>query len=89
MAIKTKRNLCTTAEAAQVFGVSMCRVRQMWGAGELWSELLGDRARVFDRDEVERKAAELSERRAGGHVRGPSPGGFKRDKPGKTRKKRA
>ena len=88
MAISTRRNLCTTAEAAQVLGVTMCRLRQLSKAGDLWSERIGDRARVYDRDQVEKRAEELAALRAGGHVRGPAPGGFKRDKPGKAKPNR-
>ena len=88
MAIQSRRNLCTTAEAARVLGVTMCRLRQLANAGDLWSEKVGDRARLYDRDQVEKRAEELAALRAGGHVRGPAPGGFKRDKPGKAKTKR-
>lgn len=95
-AITTRRTLCTTADAASILGVTMCRVRQLAKAGALWSELIGPYVRVFDRDEVTRRARVLDIDRALGHVRGPAPGGFKRDRsnraakarPGKTRTRR-
>jgi len=87
MAIQTRRNLCTTAEAAEILGVSMCRARQLALSGDLWAEKVGERARLYDRDQVEARAQELATLREGGHVRGPAPGGFKRDRPGKTKPK--
>lgn len=48
-----------TREAADIFGCSMGRIRQLALANELWSDHLHDRALVFDKGEVERKAKEL------------------------------
>lgn len=88
MAIHTQRTLCTTAEAAEILGCTMCRLRQLADSGDLWSEVIGARARVFDRDQVKKRAKELDLARAAGHVRGPAPGGFKRDRPGKSKPRR-
>ena len=85
MSIQTRRNLCSTAEAAEILGVSMGRVRQLSNAGDLWTVKMSGRFHMFDRDQVAKRAQELEVLRAGGHVRGPAPGGFKRDKPGKTK----
>jgi hypothetical protein len=81
MPLKTNRELCTTSDAARVFGVTMGRIRQMALSGELWSANLGDHCLVFDHAEVQRKAAQRAADRAAGKVRGPKPGGFKKDRP--------
>jgi hypothetical protein len=81
MGLRTTRTLITTQAAAKIFGVSMGRIRQMALAGTLWHELLGEHCLVFDRDEVTQKAEALAAARAAGHVRGPQPGGFKKDRP--------
>lgn len=56
MALKSDRRLCSTREAAEIFGCTMGRIRQLARAGELWSDLIHDRALVLDLDEVRRKA---------------------------------
>jgi len=56
MPLKTDRRLCSTREAADIFGCTMGRIRQLARAGELWSDLLHDRALVYDLDEVRKKA---------------------------------
>ena len=80
MGLKTTRTLITTQTAAKIFGVTMGRVRQMALSGKLWHELMGEHCLVFDRDEVTKKAEELAAARAAGHVRGPAPGGFKKER---------
>lgn len=72
-AITTRRTLCTTADAASILGVTMCRVRQLAKAGAPWSELIGPYVRVFDRDEVTRRARVLDIDRARARSR-PGPG---------------
>ena len=86
-AIKTNRRLCSTREAAQALGVTMGRVRQMLLAGTIWSAKISDKATVCDADEIERIAKQRAKARAGGHMTGPPPGGFKADRPGVRRKK--
>lgn len=89
MAIKTRRTLCTTRDAAETFGVTMARVRQMAEAGQIWCERLG-KSLVYDYDEVQQKAAAIKAARDAGHVRGPAPGGFKADFPAShVRKKKS
>lgn len=80
MAFKSRRTLCTTRDAAQAFGVTMARIRQMASAGQLWCDRIGDTL-VYDADEVHAKATALQEARAAGHVRGPAPKGFQPDAP--------
>lgn len=86
--MRTTRDLITTSDVARIFGVTMARVRAMARNGVLWHEKLGAHVIVFDRVECEAKAADLAARRAAGKVRGPAPGGFKADPPGKRRKGR-
>lgn len=85
MVMRTTRDLCTTSDVARIFGVTMARVRAMARDGVLWHEKLGAHVIVFDRREAEDKAADLAARRAAGKVRGPAPGGFKADPPGRRR----
>lgn len=56
MPLKPDRNLCSTREAAEIYGCTMGRIRQLALAGELWCGHLHDRALVYDLDEVKRKA---------------------------------
>jgi len=56
VALQAGRTLISTREAADIFGCTMGRIRQMALAKELWSELLHARALVFDREEVRKKA---------------------------------
>lgn len=79
--LKTNRELCTTSDAAKAFGVTMGRIRQMALAGDLWYTSMGDHCLVFDHREVQEKAAKRAADRAAGKVRGPKPGGFKKDRP--------
>lgn len=53
---KPGRVYVTTREAADIFGCSMGRIRQLALAGELWCGHLHGRALVYDKAEVERKA---------------------------------
>ena len=48
----------STREAADMFGCTMGRIRQLALAGDLWCDHLHDRALVYDMDEVKRKAKE-------------------------------
>ena len=92
MAVQTKRPLIGTREAAEILGVSQCRVRQLTLAGpngeppQLWSEHIGQRSIVVDQRQVEKLRDVMAERRAQGKVRGPQPGGFKPDRPGIAKK---
>lgn len=48
-----------TREAADIFGCSMGRIRQLALAGDLWCGHLHDRALVYDKAEVEKKAKQV------------------------------
>jgi hypothetical protein len=87
MSIKTRRELCTTSDAARIFGVTMGRIRQMARKGELWNTLMGEHCLVFDLDEVRERASALHAAREAGHVRGPKPKGFQKDPPGNRKRK--
>lgn len=81
MPISTTRLLCTTQDVARIFDVTMGRVRQMALAGELWHDHIGAHCLVFDLEEVHCLAAARAKARAEGRVRGPKPGGFKKERP--------
>ena len=49
----------TTREAADIFGCSMGRIRQLALAGDLWCGHVHGRALVYDKDEVEKKAKQV------------------------------
>jgi len=53
-----KKTYISTREAADLFGCTMGRIRQLALAGDLWCGHLHDRALVYDMDEVKRKAKE-------------------------------
>jgi hypothetical protein len=56
---KPGRTYINTREAADIFGCSMGRIRQLALAGDLWCGHLHDRALVYDKDEVEKKAKQI------------------------------
>jgi hypothetical protein len=53
-----KKTYISTREAADLYGCTMGRIRQLALAGDLWCGHLHDRALVYDLDEVKRKAKE-------------------------------
>jgi hypothetical protein len=69
------RKLCSCREAADILGVTPGRVRQLAGAGEIWSEHLTPTAVVLDRNQITRIARERAKRRAQGPVMGRPPVG--------------
>ena len=87
MGIKTQRSLISTAQAAEILGVTQGRVRQMVLPGPhgeqpiLWSEHLGQKILVVDEAEVKKHAKKMQRLRDQGQVRGQAPGGFKKDRP--------
>ena len=56
MTLKTTRTLCSTKEAAKIYGCTMGRIRQMARAGDIWSQHLTERALVLDLEEIKTKA---------------------------------
>ncbi len=95
MPIKTSRSLISTQQAAQILGVSQGRVRQLVLPGPhgeppvLWSQHLGQKILVVDEAEVKRYGKKMERLRAEGKVRGAAPQGYKPDRPGEYRRKRA
>lgn len=80
MAIEpTKRRLVLTREAAEIYGCTMGRLRQMARAGTVWSEKAGPRALAFDANELERLSKARDKARGKGKLRGTPPGGFSPD----------
>jgi len=53
---KPGQEFYNTKEAAEVFGCSMGRIRQLALAGDLWSDHVHGRALVYDKAEVDEKA---------------------------------
>ena len=56
MTLKTDRTLCSTKEAAKIYGCTMGRIRQLARAGAIWSQHLTERALVLDLQEIKEKA---------------------------------
>ena len=85
MATEIERELVGTAEAAEILGCTMGRVRQMCrqpeGGGEpqLWSSKFNNRALVLDLEQVKRLAKARQKARDAGISPGPAPGGFQPD----------
>ena len=88
MSIKTNRTLISTAEAAEILGVTQGRVRQLVLPGPqgqqpvLWFCYLGTKILCLDKSEVTAYGRDMQKRRDAGKVRGQAPGGYKRDRPG-------
>jgi hypothetical protein len=72
-----KRNLCGTAEAAELYGCSQRHIRTMADRGEIWSEKVSERVLLVDADEIERLAREKGELRKAGKLCGRRPAGRK------------
>lgn len=72
-----KRNLCGTAEAAEIYGCSQRHIRLMADRQEIWSEKVSERVLLVDADEVERLARERDKLRAAGKLCGRRPSGRK------------
>jgi hypothetical protein len=75
----TKKRLVLTREAAEIYGCTMGRIRQMARAKTIWSEKVGARALAFDAAELERLAKARDKARGKGKLRGTAPGGFSPD----------
>jgi hypothetical protein len=68
-----KRNLCGTAEAAEIYG---CRVSHIRGMA-IRSQQISERTFVYDADEIRRLAAERDQLRQAGKLCGRRPSGRK------------
>ena len=69
-----KRNVCGTAEAAEIYGCSQEHVRMMVRKGQIWSEKIGPRALLVDADEIRKLAKEREQLRRAGKLCGRRPG---------------
>jgi len=56
MSLKTTRTICSTREAAKIYGCTMGRIRQLARAGAIWSQHVTERALVLDLEEIKVKA---------------------------------
>jgi len=56
MTLKTTRTLCSTKDAAVIYGCTVGRIRQMARAGVIWSQHISQRAVVLDLEEIKTKA---------------------------------
>jgi len=77
MTLKTTRTLCSTREAAKIYGCTTAHIRKLSRAGDVWSEKISDRATVYDADQIRRLAGERAKARASGKLGGRPPQGFK------------
>jgi hypothetical protein len=77
MSIQTRRNLCGTEEAADIYGCSTTNIRIMAAREQIWSQEISDRVYVYDADEIRRLAAEREKLRESGKLGGRRPGGKK------------
>jgi hypothetical protein len=72
-----KRNLCGTAEAAEIYGCRVSHIRGMAIRSEIWSQQISERTFVYDADEIRRLAAERDQLRQAGKLCGRRPSGRK------------
>ncbi|MFM8579270.1 MAG: hypothetical protein ACKOCN_10820 [Planctomycetaceae bacterium] len=72
-----KRNLCGTAEAAEIYGCRVSHIRGMAIRAEIWSKQVSQRTFVYDADEIRRLAAERDRLRQAGKLCGRRPSGRK------------
>ena len=68
------RKLCSTIEAAEIYGCSGTHVRGMASRGEIWSQRITERAWLYDSDEIQQLAKEREKLRAAGKLPGRRPG---------------
>lgn len=68
-----KRNLCGTAEAAEIYGCGEAHIRRMALREEIWSKKISDRSFVYDADEIRQLAAQRTKLRHAGKLRGRPP----------------
>jgi len=73
----SRRNLCGTSEAAEIYGCGVSHIRGMATRGEIWSQQISPRWFVYDADEIRRLAAERDEMRRLGKMCGRRPTGQK------------
>ncbi len=68
------QRVCNTAEAAKILGVHPAHVRRLAGRDEIWSATpFGERAPVYNADQLEARAALAAKERAAGVRKGRPP----------------
>lgn len=68
------QRVCNTAEAAAILGVHVRYVRRLASQGEIWSATpFGERAPVYNADQLEARAALATKERAAGVRKGRPP----------------
>lgn len=68
------QRVCNTAEAAAILGVHPAHVRRLAGRDEIWSATpFGERAPVYNADQLEARAALAAKERAAGVRKGRPP----------------
>lgn len=79
MAIKlhADRPVCSTKEAANIYGCTQRHIRTMAERKEIWFRKIGERAIVVDPDQIRKLAAEKADMRRAGKLGGRRPGGRK------------
>jgi hypothetical protein len=77
--LPTKRNLCGTIEASELYGCSRRHIRTLAEHGEIWCEQISDRIFVYDADEIRQLASEKNALRKAGKLCGRPPSGQKVD----------
>jgi hypothetical protein len=75
--IRTKKDLCGTAEAAEIYGCRVSHIRGMATRGEIWSEQVSPRSFVYDANQIRQLAQERDKLRKAGKLCGRRPGGRK------------
>lgn len=73
--LPTKRRLCGTAEAADIYGCSEAHIRRMACRNEIWSQRISDRSFVYDVEEIRQLASERTKLRHAGKLCGRRPAG--------------
>ena len=68
------KKLCSTTEAADIYGCSGTHIRGMAVRGEIWSQQITKRAWLYDADEIQQLAKEREKLRAAGKLCGRRPG---------------
>ena len=75
--IPTHRRLCSTTEAAEIYGCSVGHIRGMATREEIWSQRITERAWLYDSDEIAKLAKERERLRGDGKLPGRRPGHLK------------
>ena len=75
--LPSHRRLCSTTEAAEIYGCSVGHIRGMATREEIWSQRITERAWLYDIDEIAKLAKERQRLRGDGKLPGRRPGHLK------------